>query len=774
MDRRAFVKLAVGAGLGLAASPLMPKLTDDVAIWTQNWSWVPRPEEGELAFASTVNPATGTGVKVRIINARVSGERFIRVEGNPEHPLCRGGEVPQDASALQLVYNKAMRTPAPVMRHPLSDAPGQVSWKRALDRVVNKLAELKKAGKPQTVCVIADDPFSTTSLMLMRFLAAYGSPNLVFMPRPQETLALAGRLMFGQEEIGFDLENADYVVSFGTPLLEGFGSPVVTRKAFSTWRAKGGQLVQVEPRSSVTASKADTWLACNPGSEGAVALGIAHLLVKSGAYDKDTVAQAFGFDDLDDRPGFKAALQDYTPGNVARLSGVAPERLQAVAQAFATAKRPLAVCGPDNSGGPGRLFDFMAVLALNALRGRLGKPGGVVVRDAIPFKELAGEVAAPSAPPLDGSDQNLLGMGSLATLAAKSLEHEPYKAEVVIVVDANPAFSGPQAGFMTEFLDSASLLVSIGPYLDETARLADVALPAGSFLESWGDCTTPYGAPVACYGIHRPLLTINPQARSTGDIILELARRLGGEVAKALPYKDMEEVLKARTAGLGDFQKLAEAGYWVQDKPRYGAFKFDTPTGKLEFVSMTLVEAVGKKAGDDAAKVKKLLRQQGVAAPPERAFMPHYEPPAALRLRSRRYPLLMEGIPSLRTTDGKRPISPYMIKILDTTTLADHDRLVVEINPKTAAELHLSEGELVEIKSRGGAIRAKVHLFAGVHPDMVFVPRGLGHTCLGMYLEGIGANFHQATQLTSDPLSGLPQWGLSPVTIAKVGGMSHV
>ena len=61
IDRRAFVKLAVGAALGIGASPLMLKLTDDSAIWTQNWPWVPDPAAGELSYANSVNPATGTG-----------------------------------------------------------------------------------------------------------------------------------------------------------------------------------------------------------------------------------------------------------------------------------------------------------------------------------------------------------------------------------------------------------------------------------------------------------------------------------------------------------------------------------------------------------------------------------------------------------------------------------------------------------------------------------------------------------------------------------------
>ena len=377
-DRRTFVKLGVGAAAGFMGSPLLLKATDDIAIWTQNnWSWVPKPEKGEVAMATSVNPATGTGVKAKIIESRLSGERFIRVEGNPDHPVSKGGILPADASALQLLYNKAVRLSAPTIRDPKSSAPHRVSWEKALGIVAGKLAGLKKAGKPEKLMVILDDPQSTAGYMMAEFLKAFGSPNLMPIPKADYMLAMAGQIMFGQPDIGFDLENADYVVSFGTPLLENFGAPVATRKALAAWRSdpkKKTPFVQVEPYSSVTAGKADTWLACKPGSEGLVALGLCHLLIKAGAYDAGMAAKAFGFEDDGDAKGFKSLiLEKYTPEKVAQSTGISTEKLKKVAQAFASAKAPLAVCGPDNSGGPGRLYDFMAVLTLNALRGDWAK-----------------------------------------------------------------------------------------------------------------------------------------------------------------------------------------------------------------------------------------------------------------------------------------------------------------------------------------------------------------------------------------------------------------
>lgn len=111
-----------------------------------------------------------------------------------------------------------------------------------------------------------------------------------------------------------------------------------------------------------------------------------------------------------------------------------------------------------------------------------------------------------------------------------------------------------------------------------------------------------------------------------------------------------------------------------------------------------------------------------------------------------------------------------MIKILSDDTLARKNWLVVEINPKTAAKLGLSEKDPVEIASPAGKIKALVHIFAGAAPDMVFVPVGLGHSAFDMYLRDRGDNFFKAACVRTDAMSGLPQWELSPVKVRKVRG----
>jgi anaerobic selenocysteine-containing dehydrogenase len=741
-DRRAFVKFAVGAVVGLHASPLIPKLMDDSAIWTQNWSWVPNPEDGGLAFANTVNPATGTGVRVRLIQGRVTGERLVRVEGNPQHPVSQGGVIPADASAVQLLYNDEVRVSAPMLRDKKTGMYKQVSWEQALNMVAGKLSELSKAGKAHTVAALGDDADSIYGDILARFMAAYGSPNLAFSPQADDTLALAAWALTGQQEVGFDLAGANYIISFGTPLLEGFGAPVAVRKAFVEWKKNKATLVQVEPRCSVTASQADLFLGCKPGTEALVALGLAAIMVEQGLVD-ESAAGAQGMAE------FKALLaKEYAPKKVAELSGVPVEKLIQVAKAFAKNPKALAVCGPGPGGDPGRLGDFLAVLALNALKGNLGKPGGLVARKPLGLKAL-GEPISVDKPRLDGGKKGMKPASALA-LAKAALAGQPYKVNMLLVAGGNPAYAGPQAGVMGEFLSAVPFVVAITPLLDETAALADLVLPANTFLEAWADCRTPYGSPVSSYGVARPLVKPYPEAKSVGDTLLALAAKLGGTVAQALPFASVEDALKLQAGPLGDPADLAKKVGFTQDKPAYGGFAFKTPSGRLDFTCQNLAGLLGK-------------------APEGATMLPHWEKPAALAHGSG-HGLLLAAAPSLRSAVGAQPLTPHMLKVLGEDSLRHNDELVVEINPQTAHALHLAENDKVTLTSAVGSVEARVYLYAGAAPGMVFMPTGLGHSAVSdAYTLNKGGNFHRVAEAQADSLSGLPTWGLTQVAVSKRG-----
>ena len=284
---------------------------------------------------------------------------------------------------------------------------------------------------------LGQDPESATGQLLLSLMAALGSPNLAFTPNAGETLALAGLAMMGQTDLGFDLANSDYVISFGTPLLENFGAPVATRKAFASWRGfpkNSGFLAQIESRASVTASQADMWLACRPGTEGALALAMCSIMIQEKLYDQAAVKASFGFADEGDFKGFKSfVLNNYRRERVAQMAGVPLEKLVKLTLGFAKAKRAVAVCGPGNSSDPGRMYDFMAVLALNALKGNIGKPGGVLVQAPLPLKAIGSTSVQGNVRPLVDPAQGL-DSNNPDALAKAALAGKPYGIKTLLLV----------------------------------------------------------------------------------------------------------------------------------------------------------------------------------------------------------------------------------------------------------------------------------------------------------------------------------------------------
>ena len=176
----------------------------------------------------------------------------------------------------------------------------RITWDEAIHEVVQKLGDLRQKGQSHTVACIAGSDRGTVPQLFARFLAAYGSPNFMRTASAEDTYELALGLMQGATaSVGYDLERANFILSFGSGLIEGWGSPVRAIKAHSIWRSgnsrKRATVVQIEPRLSNTAAKADKWYPIEPGTEAALALGLAHVIVKESRYDS-TFTENHAFD----------------------------------------------------------------------------------------------------------------------------------------------------------------------------------------------------------------------------------------------------------------------------------------------------------------------------------------------------------------------------------------------------------------------------------------------------------------------------------------------
>ena len=282
-SRRNFIKFAVGGLGGTLLSPLPWKLMDDIAIWTQNWSWVPVPAKGKFSTISSVCTlcSGACGIQVRKV-----GSRAVMIEGSNEYPVNQGGICPLGMAGLQILYNEGIRWKAPVKRVGPRGSKRwkEISWAEAICELATRIKGLRDTGSPEKLAAIdGNQSRSTMALLVKRLLDAVGSPNYMVMPREEDTYAMATFLMQGGKgPTAFDLENSDFIVSFGCGLFDGWGAPGRMLSAWGEWARSRNKtsIIQIDPRASNTASKADQWLAPFPGTEAALALGIAHVIIK--------------------------------------------------------------------------------------------------------------------------------------------------------------------------------------------------------------------------------------------------------------------------------------------------------------------------------------------------------------------------------------------------------------------------------------------------------------------------------------------------------------
>ncbi|MBW1696223.1 MAG: molybdopterin-dependent oxidoreductase [Deltaproteobacteria bacterium] len=751
IDRRSFLSFVIGGAAGTSLSPLPWKLTDDLSIWTQNWPWTPVPPDGEVSYVNSVCELCpgGCGITVRKID-----DRAIKIEGMKGHPVNDGRICILGLSGLQLLYGPT-RITTPLKRSGKrgSGSWQKISWQEAISEVVAKLDELRQRKQTHTLACISQKDIGTVPKLLQRFLTVYGSLNFMRMPSIQDTYELTLHLMQGvRGSAGFDIENSDFVLSFGSGIIEGWGSPVRMFLAHSKLLRNGATVVQIEPRLSLTASKASKWIPVNPGTEAALALGIAHVIIQKSLFKPAFVENyVFGFKDWTDNQGNpvegfqKIVLRDYTPDQVSKITGVEKKIIVSLAEAFARAKRPLAICGRGQGRIPGGIREFMAVHALNALVGNLNKKGGVW---ALPNPDY---IRWPE-PEMDQIASAGIQKGRLDEAGTAAYPHSRYLTErfieninakaaypinMLFVAGANPLYALSDTEATRTAFNNVPYIVSFSSYMDETSQQADLILPNHIYLERYEDLPQPLGLQRPIIGLMRPVVRPLYNTRHVGDVVLQMAKGLGGAVAKAFPWKNYESCLEDSLGHKLD--TLLKQGYWMDRGFSASPWNraFHTPSGKFEFV-----------VSSDSGKKHRL--SPGYKSP---------EPAAD----SASYPLLLIPYDSMRLlANDFLAAPPFLVKTVEDIVLKGKD-LFVEINPETARRLKLSEGKYARLTTPKGAVRVKVHLYDGIMPGIIALPRGLGHTAprSDRYLTGKGINFNELIGPVLDPDSGLNEaWGI--------------
>jgi menaquinone reductase, molybdopterin-binding-like subunit len=754
IDRRNFLTYTTAAVLGGAAGTMLTpapwKLMDDAAIWTQNWPWTPVPETGPVSYKQSVCTLCPGGCG---INIRFSGSRPVKIEGMKDHPVNKGALCPMGLSGLQYVYGPD-RVRSPLKREGKRGEGKwkKITWDEALAAVTEKLVSLRKDEKPQSVACITGSERGTLPSLVGRFMTVYGSPNLLRQASAQDAGEQAVFLTQGKQGIpGFDIENADFIISFGSGILDGWGSPGRMLRLYGA-RNTNQKIIQIEPRLSDTAARATRWIGINPGTEGALALSLAYVIIKELLYSKNFIEKfAFGFDDWTDdagvaHTGFTTIVDAYSPEKVSGITGIPKTLIESLAREFAGSARPLAINGRGQGSLPGSIDETLAVHALNALTGNINQMGGVFV---IPEPTYAkwpdpGMDATASKgmqqPRLDGAGRDPFPnsrslLNRVPGLINGAKGDSPIQA--LLVVDANPMYTLPDTAATRKAFDRIPFIVSFSGYMDETAAYADYILPNHAPFERYQDVPTPTGMSHQAISLAAPVIEPLYETKHTGDAFIHLAKALGGFMGEAFPWDGYETFLEDTLQDQWRVLKEKRVIEIALAPASSDGFLFNTASSKYEFYPAARA-GQGKKDAD---------------------VLPSYTP-AAMEGDEKDFALLLFPFDSIRLSGNAIANSPFMTKTVDDTVLKKQMG-IVEINPTTAKKLNLREGDTAQLVTPKGKASVIVHLYEGIMPGLAAMPRGLGHTAYSEYLAHKGANINALIASIEDPASGFDMaWGI--------------
>ena len=770
IDRRDFLKLVGAGGVGTGAGFM---LREAIKHPVENLVPYPTPPEdfspGIATWYNTICSmcSAGCGITVRTREGRAK-----KIEGNPSHPVSQGRLCARGQAGLQVLYNPdRVTTPLRQTGERGSGDRLPLTWTEGLAQLSGRLGELNSSGQGGAVCLLSKGQRGHMHGLFEQFMAEIGSDRLVYYDydHPHPLLAAMNRLFGASQLPYFDLGNTNYLVSFGADYLGSWLSPVHHGLGFGRSRQgrddHRGRFVQIEPRMTLSGAAADEWIAANPGTEGILALAMANRIVSQGAYQGDDV------------DAWAAALAPYSADAAADQTGVAAETITRLADTFAESGPSLAI-GGDGAGRHSNGADALtAITALNYLAGNLGVEGGLIFNP----EPVAGQGAA----------AHHASYRSMLELAEDAREG---RIQVLIVNQANPVFTMPEAAGIGEALAAIPLIVSLSSFMDETAAMADLILPSHTYLESWGDDFPEPGVGFRAGAISQPVVSPLYDTRDTGDTLLAVAAAVNPD--GGLTAASTEEYLRDRWRAIYDGGGAAEAAAGDAEDTvaaEADAAAADAAAADAEVAATELAPAEGAVATEpDPAgwmpdafdEFWNSVLRAGVWGENTRAE------PAAVTVdasvidsigvdapefsgSSDAYPFILQPYLSLTMHDGSGANLPWMQELPDPLTSVVYGSWL-EINPATAQELGLRDGDLVEVESPDGTLSVPVLTFPAIMPNVVAMPVGQGHGQYGRYASGRGANPIEILSPRMEPETGSLAWNATRVRLNPTGRRANL
>ena len=631
------------------------------------------------------------GMKVHVENGRIR-----RIEAHESNRATDGGPCLKGLAYVERVYSPD-RILYPLKRKPGTTQFDRISWDEAIGTIAGKLSELKSDPGPQSVLYYAAS--GTKGLMNavgMRFWRLYGGCTTKYGDLCWPAGLEATRLTLGDNKHSapWDIANAQMIVLWGKNAAE---TNIHQMKFIDQALDAGAMLVVIDPRRTESSERADLLIQPRPGTDGALALAVAHRLIESGHIDEEFIAKhVLGFE------AFASTVRKCTPEWAEGITDVPAHYIEALAEYFGTIQ-PVTVSpgfGMQRYTNSGQTM--RAMLALLAITGNIGAPGAGWVYANLQT-QIFDEVRDPLADyPPERPDGVVRVSISTARLGPEMLAQRDPPLLMAWVERGNPITQNPETNTVLEAFRSLDLRVVVDQFLTDTAREADIVLPAKTMFEQ----SDVIGAYWHAY-IQFKQKAIEPpgEVKAESEIYKLLARKLGlreAEDASLFPVSD-GEVDDYLERALEPFPELTldrlregpALAPGLQDVA-FSDFIFPTPSGKIELESAEAVE------------------RWGIGA------LPSYTEPVESVLRdhpgSGEYPL------NMLTPNTKNRIHSQFGNLRMIRQFGD--RPVAVMHPDDAAQRGIADSDEVRVFNERGELYLSVQLDNGIKPGCVCLTNG--------------------------------------------------
>lgn len=706
---------------------------------TENKGKVPFQGSGievRKTICSICNPVSHCG-----IDAYIQNETIIKVEGTKENPHSAGTLCSKGAASRQYVYHED-RLLQPLMRRGSRES-GRlepVSWEEALDAIAERLRKIKQESGPESVVFYAGYP-KWMRPFLKRLAHSFGSPNYCSESSTCSAAAtLASRLNYGTAGRP-ELQKAKCLLVWSANPFYSNSSGV--RRLLDA-RERGLKIIEVGPLITPLTPHTDVHLRIRPGTSGALALGMANIIIQEGLYDHEFVEKwTKGFED------FKAYTGEFTPAATEKITGVPQALMVRAARLYATTKPAGLLSGPNatvhHTNG---VQNQRALTALIGLTGNFDVEGGnhvvpsaylyvsngAVTRQALFEQSRPWEKMAPRI----GQDLypvwcKMVAEGQAIRLPFQIQSAKPYPLRAMIAFGLNDRM-WPGSDFMRESLKKLDFLVDVDLFMTDSAKLADVVLPACSsferrelkfYPEKYVIWTTPAIQPLG-------------ESRSDTDIIFDLARRLAPE--DDLFQKGYEAcvnwILEPTGLTVAQLEKhpagCALQGLSAHPYRKYERSGFPTPSGKMEFTSS-------------------VLEQAGLEPLPK--YMEPKLSPLSVPGSAEHYPLVL-------TTGARLPMFVHSRTFRLPWTRSLRPDPMVDINLRDAERREIGQGDPVFLSTARGSIQVRANITEIVPPGTVNMYHAYPEADVNLLIDPDYV----------DPISGYPGFKSLLCEVKKVEG----